>query len=149
MPIEVVVVLPAAPGFPKSQFTLGAVCPEKELVNVTDECDLLEGKPARLSGERWESLRGGEPWYAAAASGVPRGEPLACIPLKLEERTSGVLAIYKLLEQKDGFTSLDQEILGLLVAQAAATLIGARTFTRSGGTLDWDPADDGIGVGLA
>ena len=58
----------------------------------------------------------------------------------------GVLAIYKLLEQKEGFTSLDQEILGLLAAQAAATLIGARTFTRGGGVLEWAPDDDGRGV---
>lgn len=128
---------------------LDPVCGRMELVNVTDECDLLEGRLARLPKERWETLRAGEPWYAAAGAGVPRGEPLSCIPLKLEERTAGVLAIYKLLEQKEGFTSLDQEILGLLAAQAAATLIGARTFTRSGGALDWHPADDGLGVGLA
>lgn len=118
-----------------------------ELVSVTDECDLLEGRPAQLSVERREAVRGGEPWYAAAGAGIPTGEPLCCIPLKLEERTVGVLAIYRLLEQKEGFTSLDQEILGLLAAQAAATLIGARTFTRSGGALDWDPGDDGRGAG--
>jgi len=120
-----------------------------DLVNLTDECDLLQGQPARLSGERWEGLRGGEPWFAAAGVGVPGGEPVACIPLKLDERTVGVLAIYKLLEQKEGFTSLDQELLGLLAAQAAATLIGARTFTRGGGGLVWDPKDDGLGVGPA
>lgn len=120
-----------------------------ELVNVNDECGLLEGQPARLSGERWEGLRAGEPWFAAAGAGVPKGEPVSCIPLKLEDRTVGVLAIYKLLEQKEGFTALDQELLGLLAAQAAATLIGARTFTRNVGALEWDPADDGLGVGLA
>ncbi len=117
-----------------------------ELVNVTDECALLGGKPARLPAERWEGLRGGEPWFASEAGGG--GEALACIPLKLEERPAGVLAIYKLLEQKQGFTSLDQEILGLLAAQAAATLIGARMFTRGGCVLDWDAGDDGLGVAL-
>jgi regulator of replication initiation timing len=116
-----------------------------ELVSVTDECDLLKGLPARLPPERLAALRGGEPWYAAGA-GAAAGAPLSCIPLKLEEHTVGVLAIFKLLEQKQGFTSLDQEILGLLAAQAAATLIGARTFTRGGGALVWDPADDGLGV---
>jgi regulator of replication initiation timing len=118
-----------------------------DLVNVTDECNLLEGRPARLAAERWAALRGGEPWYAPAGTSQRPGEPVSCIPLKMEERTVGVLAIYKLLEQKEGgFTSLDQEILGLLAAQAAATLIGARTFTRSGKTLEWDPADDGLGI---
>jgi len=128
---------------------LDAECGRMKLVSVTDECGLLEGNPTLLPAERWEALRGGEPWYAAAGSGVCKGAPLSCIPLKLEERTVGVLAIFKLLEQKEGFTSLDQEILGLLAAQAAATLIGARTFTRSGSVLEWAPGDDGIGAGLA
>ncbi len=120
-----------------------------ELVSVTDECGLFEDQPVRLTYERWKALRGGEPWFAAAGIDIPSGEPLTCIPLKLEERTVGILAIYKLLEQKEGFTSLDRDILGLLAAQAAATLIGARTFTRGGGVLDWDAEDDGRGPGLA
>ncbi len=120
-----------------------------QLVSVTDECGLLDGKPVRLPAERWQTLRAGEPWYGAPG-GAPAtaGEPVSCIPLKLEERPVGVLAIYKLLEQKQGFTPLDQEILGLLAAQAAATLIGARTFSRSGQVLDWSGADDGLAVAL-
>jgi regulator of replication initiation timing len=120
-----------------------------QLVNVTDECGLLEGKPVLLPAARWDALRSGEPWYAANGTLAADGEPVSCIPLKVEERPVGVLAIYKLLEQKDGFTSLDQEILGLLAAQAAATLIGARTFTRAGRVLEWAPDDDGRGVALA
>ena len=120
-----------------------------QLVNVTDECGLLEGKPVLLPAARWEALRSGEPWYAAPGTVAAAGDPVSCIPLKAEERPVGVLAIYKLLEQKEGFTSLDQEILGLLAAQAAATLIGARTFTRSGSVLAWAPDDDGRGVALA
>jgi len=120
-----------------------------QLVNVTDECGLLEGKPVLLPAARWEALRSGEPWYAAPGAVVAEGDPVSCIPLKAEERPVGVLAIFKLLEQKQGFTSLDQEILGLLAAQAAATLIGARIFTRSGSVLEWAPDDDGRGVALA
>ena len=119
-----------------------------QLVNVTDECSLLAGKPVLLAAERWEALRSGEPWYTVKGSVVPAGDPVSCIPLKVEERPVGVLAIYKLLEQKDGFTALDQEILGLLAAQAAATLIGARTFTRSCSVLEWVSDDDGRGVAL-
>ncbi len=119
-----------------------------QLVNVTDECGLLEGKPVLLTAERWEALRSGEPWYAATGAVVAAGAPVSCIPLKVEERPVGVIAIYKLLEQKDGFTSLDQEILGLLAAQAAATLIGARIFTRAGSVLEWSLEDDGRGVAL-
>jgi regulator of replication initiation timing len=108
-----------------------------QLVSVTDECELLAGEPARLPGERWVSLRAGESWSAPTGTEIPAGEPLSCIPLKLEEHPVGVLAIYKLLEQKEGFTALDQEILGLLAAQAAATLIGAKTFSHCGGALEW------------
>ena len=120
-----------------------------QLVNVTDECGLLEGKTVLLPAARWEALRSGEPWYAAAGAATVAGDPISCIPLKVEERPVGVLAIYKLLEQKRGFTTLDQEILGLLAAQAAATLIGARIFTRSGSALDWAAEDDGRGAALA
>lgn len=117
-----------------------------ELVSVTDECGMLEGGAARLPAERWEGLRAGVAWYAPAGGEGPAGQPLSCIPLKLEDRPVGVLAIYKLLEQKEGFTTLDQEILGLLASQAAATLIGARTFSRSGTDLDWSLDDDGLGI---
>lgn len=120
-----------------------------ELVSVTDECGLLEGIQVRLSPERWQAIRAGEPWYTPAGKETPPGAPISCIPLKLEERPAGVLAIYKLLEQKEGFTTLDQEILGLLAAQAAATLIGARLFSGSGQTREWAADDDGSGVALA
>jgi regulator of replication initiation timing len=70
-----------------------------ELVSVTDECGMLAGGAARLPAERWEGLRAGEAWYAPAGGDGTSGQPLACIPLKLEDRPVGVLAIYKLLEQ--------------------------------------------------
>jgi regulator of replication initiation timing len=111
-----------------------------EVVNVTDECSLLDGRPLGLPAERWKALRAGETWYAPAGKAEP-GQPISCIPLKLDDVPVGMLAIYKLLEQKEGFTALDQDILGLLASQAAATLIGARTFSRSGLTLDWSPDD--------
>jgi len=111
-----------------------------EIVSVTDECGMLEGRPLGLPAERWAGLRDGESWYAPPGAVAP-GLPVSCIPLKLDERPVGVLAIYKLLEQKEGFTALDQDILGLLASQAAATLIGARTFSRSGLDLEWAPDD--------
>lgn len=108
-----------------------------ELDSVTDECGLLDGRTVDLPRERWASLRAGESWFQPQEFAAAAGQPVSCIPLKVEERTVGVLAIYKLLEQKQGFTALDQDILGLLAAQAATTLIGARTFTRSGSLLEW------------
>jgi hypothetical protein len=59
----------------------------------------------------------------------------------------GALAIFKLLVQKGGFSSLDQELLGLMASQAATAVIGAQTFTRTGVSLQWAADDDGADVG--
>lgn len=114
-----------------------------EMVTLIDENGHLRGAVPALTPEIWGAVRHGQNWFQPA-DGSPAGkapEPLSCIPLKVEERPVGALAIFKLLVQKSGFSSLDQELLGLLVSQAATALIGARTFTRTGVTLDWDAAD--------
>jgi len=104
-----------------------------ELAEVVDEPGMFAGKVPQVPAAGWRTAREGESWFAA---GEPApGAPLCCIPLKVDERPAGALAVYRLLVQKSGFSELDQELLGLLAAQAAATLIGARTFTRSGVAL--------------
>ena len=104
-----------------------------ELADVVDERGLFAGAAPRVPEEAWRAVRDGEPWFAPGPVGA--GGPLCCIPLKVDEHAVGALAIYHLLVQKSGFTPLDQELLGLLGGQAAAALIGARTFGRSGAVL--------------
>ena len=57
-----------------------------------------------------ESLLPGEPWLTAA------------IPLRLPDRVMGVIAVFRLLEQKPGLGELDHEMFDLLATHAATAL---------------------------
>jgi hypothetical protein len=75
------------------------------------------------------AVRSGETFVVDASaepSAIP-AEPLeqhltACIPLKLEGRVTGAIAVFRLLPQKPGVESLDYEIFDLLGSQAAMAL---------------------------
>jgi nitrate/nitrite-specific signal transduction histidine kinase len=48
---------------------------------------------------------------------------VACVPLQVDGRVTGAIAIFRLLPQKhDGLESLDEELLGLLASQAGIAL---------------------------
>ena len=49
-------------------------------------------------------------------------EPIACIPLKLQDQLLGIIVIYQLLRQKDGFTPVDLELLSLMADHAATAI---------------------------
>lgn len=57
--------------------------------------------------------------------------PLVCVPLRVQERPIGAIAIHKLLQQKDGFTPLDHELFTLLAGHAATAIFAARLFSQS------------------
>jgi hypothetical protein len=70
---------------------------------------------------------GGEPFVALDGPRAPGGgagpEPSACVPLKVDTRVIGVVALFRLLPQKgDGFNELDHELLNLLATQGATAL---------------------------
>jgi hypothetical protein len=46
----------------------------------------------------------------------------ACIPLKVQDRVIGVIAIFRLLQQKPGLESVDHELFELLATHAAMAL---------------------------
>ncbi|MBN2385276.1 GAF domain-containing protein [bacterium] len=73
----------------------------------------------------------GESYYIADLTQHIESEPLAVIPLKIKEQVIGVLAIFKLLVQKDGFTPVDHELFSLLAGHAATALFSARLYTQS------------------
>lgn len=54
----------------------------------------------------------------------------ACIPLRLENRITGAITIFRLLPQKQGFVALDQELFELLATQAATALYCTELHTR-------------------
>lgn len=86
-----------------------------------------EGKLGRaaLSGES-EFLRD-QPF-----GGAPDlNRPLALVPLKIKDRTIGILAIYQLLQQKRAFSETDFELFSLLAGQAATAIFSAKLYSEA------------------
>lgn len=52
----------------------------------------------------------------------PEGDPLVCLPLRLDGRTVGVIVIYALLSHKSQLEALDHELFDLLATHAATAL---------------------------
>jgi nitrate/nitrite-specific signal transduction histidine kinase len=117
------------------------------LVNLvgTEEIAIFEREPSdgslRLAvslgvdAERFRRLPAGEGTIGrVAATGelfiVGDGEPAAageeeltaCVPLKLEGRVTGAIAVFRLLSQKPGLEAIDREIFDLLATHAATAL---------------------------
>jgi len=59
-------------------------------------------------------------------------DPAAVVPLQIDGRVIGVIAIFGTLPQKTEFVQIDQELFKLLGAQAAPALVNARLFTDAG-----------------
>lgn len=63
-------------------------------------------------------------------------DPLACIPLSIEEQLVGMIVIFSLLSQKQGkFDRADMEMFELLAAHAAAAIASASLYSRAEGRL--------------
>jgi len=71
---------------------------------------------------------GSEP-RGCEADGV--GTPMVCIPLRVSDRPVGAIAIHRLLQQKDGLSSLDRELFRLLAGHAATALFSSRLYAQS------------------
>jgi len=56
------------------------------------------------------------------ASRPEEADLTACVPLKLDGRVTGVIAIFRLLPQKTGIEDLDRELFDLLATHAAMAL---------------------------
>jgi hypothetical protein len=57
--------------------------------------------------------------------------PLVCVPLVVRGRPLGAIAIYRLLQQKDGFTTLDRELFNALGCHAATAIFAALLYSQS------------------
>jgi hypothetical protein len=62
-------------------------------------------------------------------------QPIAVIPLMAEGRAVGAIAVLSLLEQKQGWATVDTELFNLLGAHGATALIAANLYKRSGGPI--------------
>ncbi|MDX1582990.1 MAG: GAF domain-containing protein [Thermoanaerobaculia bacterium] len=57
--------------------------------------------------------------------------PVAAVPLKIKEHVIGLIAIYKLLQQKEGFTAVDYELFSLLAAHSATAIYSSKLYSQS------------------
>ncbi|MDQ6801632.1 MAG: GAF domain-containing protein [Acidobacteriota bacterium] len=74
--------------------------------------------------------RSGESFYLGD-SRASLDRPLAAIPLKIKDQVIGVIAIYKLLDEKHVFTAVDYELFALLAAHAATAIFSAKLYAQS------------------
>jgi hypothetical protein len=61
--------------------------------------------------------------------------PAACLPIRVDDRTIGVIVIHTILAQKDRFVAVDFELFKMLGVHAGAALVGAQLFTAADGKL--------------
>ena len=92
---------------------------------------------ARVSAKRGaigRAFASGELTYDVArdVSTLSIDDPVALIPMALDGRVHGIIAIFGTLPQKTEFVSIDRELFKLLGAQAAPALVNARLFTDAG-----------------
>lgn len=76
----------------------------------------------------------GEVWYREKLSPetpMDVDQPMVCVPLKIKERVIGVIAVYRLLQQKERLVKVDYELFTLLAAHAATAVFGARLYSDS------------------
>lgn len=85
------------------------------------------------SGIIGQALQSGESYFADDIEAYQKDivVPMVCVPLKIKEHVIGVLAIYKLLVQKEKFAQVDYELFTLLAGHAATAIFGARLYSDS------------------
>jgi nitrate/nitrite-specific signal transduction histidine kinase len=110
------------------------------LDEATDELGAIaaEGMPAsrfptgRLGrGELGEAVASLETTCRDGTHSDDLERPLVCVPLVVQERPLGAIAIYRLLQQKEGVTTLDRELFNLLGCLAATAIFAARLYSQS------------------
>jgi GAF domain-containing protein len=58
-------------------------------------------------------------------------EPIVCIPLIVQNRPIGLIGIFGLLQQKNGFSALDHELFSVMGGHASTALFAARLYSQS------------------
>jgi hypothetical protein len=58
-------------------------------------------------------------------------QPIVCVPLTVQDRPIGAIAVFGLLQQKDGFSPLDHELFNMLGGHAATALFASRLYSQS------------------
>jgi len=83
------------------------------------------------AGDLGKAVIGGEPVCWAGEQHEDPRRPSVCIPLAVQGRPIGAIVLYKLLQQKDGFSALDHELFTVLGGHAATAVFAARLYSQS------------------
>ncbi|HLE41524.1 MAG TPA: GAF domain-containing protein [Nitrospirota bacterium] len=108
-----------------------------ELSIVAQEGMGPEARPSIKLGEGiiGKAAKSGEAYYRegdpTSLKGVDYTHPLVCIPLKIKEHVIGVIAIYKLLVQKQAFSNVDYELFSMLAGHAATAIFSSKLYSQS------------------
>jgi GAF domain-containing protein len=78
-----------------------------------------------------EALEQAAPVCADPTEAMSLDRPIVCIPLIVQERPIGLIAVFGLLQQKEGFTALDHELFSVLGGHASTALFAARLYSQS------------------
>lgn len=57
--------------------------------------------------------------------------PMAVIPLKIKDHVIGVISVYRLFAQKEGFAPLDYELFDMLAGHAATAIFSSKLYSES------------------
>ncbi|MCP5057422.1 MAG: GAF domain-containing protein [bacterium] len=77
------------------------------------------------------SVAEGETAFGESDDSSDWSRPLVSIPLRVDDRAIGAIAIFRLLSQKTEFTPLDHELFTLLAGHAATAIFAAQLFSDS------------------
>lgn len=110
-----------------------------DLRAIACEGEDVVGGIENLSARLGEGILGGvaktgESYYInqdVEGGRVTLEKPLAAVPLKIKEHVIGLIAIYKLLQQKDSFSAVDYELFSLLAAHAATAIFSSKLYSQS------------------
>lgn len=103
---------------------------------------ISEGQPVSAfpniplqSGPVGESVESGEistyDSNASAGSASVGAQPIVCIPIRVEEKPVGAIAIYRLLRQKTSFAEVDHELFRLLAKKAATAILASQELAQA------------------
>ena len=106
--------------------------------SLVDGAGLDRGVPSSIPLEEPSAkavMSSGQAMIDSEAGGDPAADPpnpIACIPLKVDDRVVGVVGIYGLLVQKKQFEDLDYELFELLGTHAGAAIFSAKILAETG-----------------
>ncbi|MEE9614749.1 MAG: GAF domain-containing protein [Thermodesulfobacteriota bacterium] len=107
-----------------------------ELKAVAAEGIERENIPPVKTGEGpiGTAVKTAEDYYRAEINkggAVDTLDPMVCIPMKINERVIGAIVIYKLLQQKDSFSTLDYELFSMLAGHTATAIFSSKLYSES------------------